>query len=190
MFTGLNTLFSAVAAAPGTARPLAAVLVVLASGSGLVGMLTGVAEALHTFLFIMMALGALTSLVIVVYNMMNGKDDAAKKFILLFFAFAICYGLLFILKETLAKQGMNGNYFYSLSASVSKILLIIVAMVTLVKHSISMYQGDVDAYKKLLAWLVALVVAIVLIDSVVAYSSDFSTVDTTPTIQTIDDFLD
>ena len=165
------------------ASPLAAMPTVVldsgvSSGASLVKVLSGLASGLHTFLFILMGLGALASLIVVIYNIMSGREDSAKRFVWLFIALAICSIVLAVLNETLSSLSENStSYFYQLSGNLSKCLIIIVAMVTLVKHGVGMFQGDTEAYKKILTWLIALVVSIALIDAVMSNSSDFASVN-------------
>lgn len=119
--------------------------------------------ALYKLLQVVLGLGAMISLIVVVYQLMGGQPESAKKLM----AYVIVLSLGFIFLSAVSRFGaVQGaaittdhnskggfGYEYLVAKSVLSVLLSIVCMVTLVVTVIHVISGEQDGARKALRWV-------------------------------------
>lgn len=119
--------------------------------------------ALYRLLQVVLGLGAMISLIVVVYQLMGGQPESAKK--LMVYVIILSLGFIFLsaVSRFGATQGAaitndyksHGGFGheYLVAKSVLSVLLSIVCMVTLVVTVIQVISGEQDGARKALRWV-------------------------------------
>lgn len=125
-------------------------------------LLKDIREGLLAVLKAVLALGALATLVYIVYGLISGQPDSAKKMMVWVAVLSLCYVMVEVFSQTGTGvvaggkhlSGGSFSYQFGLVRSALQIILSMVCMVTLVVASIHVIGGDQEGSKKLLKWIV------------------------------------
>lgn len=127
--------------------------------------------ALYKTLRVVLGMGALASLVYVIYGVMGGKQEAAQKMLVWVLVLSLCFALLTVfgnLRGGSSGHVLSGGVFngqFTMIRSVLQILLSMVCMVTMVVTTIHVIGGDQEGAKKLLKWIVVSSAGLALLSS-------------------------
>ena len=140
-------------------------------GRSAVDVLESVRSGLLSLLRAVLGVGALATLVYVLYGLMNGKQEAAQKMLVWVLVLSLSFAALVVFSKTGTGVGsgthLDGNGFnIGLVRSVLQIMLSMVSMVTLVSATIHVIGGDQEGSKKLLKWIVISAVGLSLLSMI------------------------
>ncbi len=120
-------------------------------------------SSLYNLLRIVLGLGAMVSLIVVIYQLMGGQPESAKKLMSYVVILALGFIFLSVVSQFGVVQGAdiysdhnaNGGFGheYTVAKGVLSILLSIVCMVTLVVTVIQVISGEQDGARKALRWV-------------------------------------
>lgn len=140
-----------------------------------VNALEKIRTALFKFLIVVIGIAALASLVMGIYNMMQGEPQSAKRMFIWFVGLAVGLSLLAVI-STLGHEDINHvghetafSNLRLLLGNVMEIALTIVSMVTLAITSIHVMNGEKDGIQKLIRWFVISTIGLALLHVVTSF---------------------
>jgi len=126
-----------------------------------------VAEVIQTILQILMALGALVSVVFISWRLMKGDREGVSKVALLLFGLILGFLSVTLFSTSNTSGGGSGSgglsAVYTLTQSVLLTGLSIVLMIAGATHAIKIAQGDTDSVRKLFWWIIVGTIGITLL---------------------------
>lgn len=142
-------------------------------GGSFVSLAHNLASTLIGILSVMMGILGIGSIFMSIVNLMNGKQDSAKKFIWSFIGLSIGYGGLSVIRNY---AGTTVSASDSLTAAVASVLssaLCVVSIISLVGIIIKVMNAEEQSYNRLYTWLIVSVVGIMLLQIFAKRGSGF-----------------
>lgn len=132
--------------------------------------IAGWTESLKRFLLMLMGLGTLVSLAFSVYKMIDGKQEAAKKLLFIFVSFGIGTALLVAVARFVPASVPAGSGGFDgireMLKAVLQGVIVLVAMIAIGTLTVQMINGDEQAYRKVITWVIVVSVGSAILNAV------------------------